>query len=76
MKTATPAGPKFKAGDTVMLKSGGPVMTVVMIDSKGAIHCKWFWQGQIQQQLFGPASIRLTSPARSARQAARSARQA
>ena len=29
-------------GDTVQLKSGGPVMTVVYVDSDGNMDCAWF----------------------------------
>ncbi|MBA7490827.1 hypothetical protein ES702_01370 [subsurface metagenome] len=34
---------KFKIGDKVQLKSGGPIMTVNSITEKtGEIYCKWF----------------------------------
>lgn len=36
-----PEGPKFKTGDLVQLKSGGPVMTVKERDSWG-YKCQWF----------------------------------
>lgn len=31
-----------KIGDTVQLKSGGPLMTVVRIEADGAIACMWY----------------------------------
>ena len=33
---------KFKSGDAVQLKSGGPKMTVSERYSSGPYHCKWF----------------------------------
>jgi len=32
----------FKIGDTVMLKSGGPLMTVENEEEGGRVMCKWF----------------------------------
>lgn len=32
----------FKVGDTTMLKSGGPEMTVESVDKEGIVHCVWF----------------------------------
>ncbi len=32
----------FKVGDTVQLKSGGPVMTVGYVKSDGGLECHWF----------------------------------
>ena len=36
------ADEQWKEGDVVMLKSGGPLMTVTSIASGGAVHCTWF----------------------------------
>lgn len=33
---------KFKIGDVVVLKSGGPEMTVENIDEQGNVTCTWF----------------------------------
>ena len=33
---------EFKSGDTVQLKSGGPIMTIDSYDSKRYFRCKWF----------------------------------
>ena len=33
---------KFKRGDTVMLKSGGPAMTVESSEFEDAVKCVWF----------------------------------
>lgn len=38
---------EFKPGDLVRLKSGGPVMTVSIIETDGLVRCVWFdseWQ--------------------------------
>ena len=33
----------FSIGDSVRLKSGGPLMTVEFVDSDGqSVHCAWF----------------------------------
>ena len=34
--------PKFKVGDVVELKSGGPRMTVERVEEEGTTHCIWF----------------------------------
>ena len=33
---------QWKPGDEVMVKSGGPVMTVATIKSDGRVLCEWF----------------------------------
>lgn len=40
----------FQVGDTVQVKSGGPVMTVAKIED-GKAHCHWF--GSQGKQEFG-----------------------
>ncbi|EJZ22440.1 DUF2158 domain-containing protein [Rhizobium sp. Pop5] len=32
----------FKIGDIVVLKSGGPKMTVVSEEERGRVYCSWF----------------------------------
>ena len=36
---------EIKLGDIVMLKSGGPLMTVVEIENGKTAHCVWFPKG-------------------------------
>ena len=46
--------PDFKVGDVVMLKSGGPSLTVCGRDING-VECMWFSNdGVIQNELFPP----------------------
>ena len=33
---------KFNIGDTVQLKSGGPIMTVQSVQNDGSLWCVWF----------------------------------
>ena len=37
---------KFKVGDIVILKSGGPKMTVEDVEAVDTIVCQWFVAGQ------------------------------
>lgn len=53
--------PEWKEGDKVMLKSGGPVMTVVEISEYGVVHCKWDGS-QGQHTAFIPAVLRYAEP--------------
>lgn len=46
---------KFKIGDTVQIKSGGPVMTIRSIDkanNQNVAFCIWFINGENQQAKF------------------------
>ena len=48
----------FAPGDTVRLKSGGPLMTVSTIDSLGKIWCEWLdAKGTQQSQSFEPDNL-------------------
>jgi uncharacterized protein YodC (DUF2158 family) len=43
----------FKIGDTVILKSGGPAMTVTAIDNEGlVVWCTWFDGNDEKQESF------------------------
>lgn len=45
----------FKGGDVVLLKSGGPKMTVSYVDAHyKVVRCKWFDNGQIREETFYP----------------------
>lgn len=54
----------FKTGNTVRLKSGGPLMTVSSVCqedyapfSKGDVSCKWFEGEKIKGDRFKPAML-------------------
>jgi len=49
----------FKIGDTVQLKSGGPIMTVNNIEKNGEIYCQWFLGGKVEVGFFPPDSLKL-----------------
>jgi uncharacterized protein YodC (DUF2158 family) len=42
----------FKAGDAVMLKSGGPKMTIEVIEN-GRADCVWFSKDELLTRTFG-----------------------
>ena len=53
---------KFKIGDTVELKSGGPTMTVDSItEETGEIYCKWFAgeYDKVYHDYFQPGALQL-----------------
>ena len=50
---------EFKTGDTVQLKSGGPIMTVNSIEKNGEICCQWFLGGKVEVGFFPPDSLKL-----------------
>jgi uncharacterized protein YodC (DUF2158 family) len=50
----------FQVGDLVVLKSGGPVMTVVSNENAeltGQIHCSWFSGKKHEAGWFPPAAL-------------------
>lgn len=49
---------QFKPGDTVRLKSGGPLMTVHTVQTDGDIWCEWFDKSEKPQgKSFPPHSL-------------------
>ena len=52
------ADEQFKPGDTVNLRSGGPRMTIAMVDGKSAF-CEWFTdEQQPQSRSFALTSLK------------------
>ncbi|KTC81761.1 YodC family protein [Legionella brunensis] len=43
---------QFKVGDVVILKSGGPKMTVVSVEAENELRCTWFVNGEIKEDFF------------------------
>ena len=48
----------FKVGDIVVLKSGGPEMTVKEIDHFNGIHCQWFGGKKLEHGYFSLESLK------------------
>lgn len=50
---------EFKIGDTVQLKSGGPIMTIVSYDGKRYFRCLWFTgdEDKVREGYFPPDSL-------------------
>ena len=42
---------EIKAGDVVVIKSGGPQMTVMRM-AGGAPVCRWFHKGEVKEAVF------------------------
>ena len=49
----------YLVGETVQLKSGGPIMTVVKVDDVNRITCMWYAesQGELRTQVFSEALL-------------------
>ena len=55
----------FKVGDLVVLKSGGPVMTVralVLLGNKAQVDCQWFSGKKLESGRFAIDSLRESRP--------------
>lgn len=50
---------KYKTGDIVRLKSGGPGMTVESVHQDGRIFCHWFSGNKLEAGSFEPDAIDL-----------------
>lgn len=50
---------KYKIGDIVRLKSGGPSMTVDAVRDDGDIFCYWFAGNKLESGRFDPEAIGL-----------------
>ena len=49
----------FKPGDVVQLNSGGPKMTVAVVQSDGTLRCVWFHEdGKADSGVFAQVAIR------------------
>jgi len=49
---------EFKTGDTVQLKSGGPIMTIVKYDGDiREFRCSWFAGDKVEYGYFPPDSL-------------------
>ena len=54
---------QFKAGETVQLRSGGPIMSVASVDAiSGMISCTWQERGQTTTKEFAPDTLKLAPP--------------
>ena len=45
---------QWKPGDVVVLKSGGPTMTVANVRQDGKVVCEWFDDNKPQGRAFDP----------------------
>jgi uncharacterized protein YodC (DUF2158 family) len=67
----------LKVGDTVRLKSGGPLMTVTILgerDGSPMVECAWFEKTESKTAEFPPDSLEVSQKPSAARVAARLAR--
>lgn len=65
----------FKAGDQVMLRSGGPYMTVDRITNE-QVSCVWFHDQELKMATFGRDLLRSRSEIEAEQSAAIAARRA
>ena len=52
---------RFNIGDTVVMKAGGPKMTIVYVgdDPTDMMQCRWYDGKKFQTEFFPPDSVRL-----------------
>lgn len=51
----------FAVGDVVVLKSGGPLMTVDVVNEQGHVRCIWFEGSSVQGALFRAETLKTSS---------------
>lgn len=49
----------IKEGDVVLLKSGGPKITVGPAMSNGGFMCHWFYNFEVRKEVFSPEQLKL-----------------
>lgn len=62
----------MKAGDTVMLISGGPLMTVENVyqhQGKERITCLWFVGGDMKKDIFSREALKISASSRAIKSA-------
>ncbi|MEY0027221.1 YodC family protein [Providencia rettgeri] len=47
----------FNIGDVVVLKSGGPQMTIADFNDDGYVICTWFVDQKVSREAFIPATL-------------------
>ncbi len=47
----------FHEGDIVMLRSGGPLMTVEEAEEDGEVHCSYFVEGHLEHATFREGAL-------------------
>jgi uncharacterized protein YodC (DUF2158 family) len=52
---------KIVVGDTVMIKSGGPIMTVNTVD-RGIAYCQWFEKNDLKNGRFSIEAVKKVNP--------------
>jgi uncharacterized protein YodC (DUF2158 family) len=57
---------KFRAGNIVQLRSGGPAMTVDS-EGKSEVRCFWFASTELRNGTFSPASLLSLEPEKEAK---------
>lgn len=53
---------RFKIGDVVILRSGGPRMTVWEVRTDGLVATNWFAGDELRRDNFGAAELELAPP--------------
>jgi uncharacterized protein YodC (DUF2158 family) len=54
--------PEFKEGDVVQLKSGGPTMTIIVLDnSSGEATCSWLEGRKPTEDIFDVVTLELST---------------